>query len=221
MHKKACTFCGEIKPATLQFFHKARKGLHNRCKSCRNTAKYGITVAEYDELLSLQNGRCAVCGVLPRDGDKLGRPLSIDHDHETGKIRGLLCMSCNIAIGNIKENVDSLKRAVRYLEDCYDNPPKRLYEILVPKSLDGEDIDLSVHWIWDGKVRDVSGGLTIHRSAKGEWISPKGELVKENMIPVRIACTEEQIHEIGRMTKEFYRQERVMYYRISDKVFIV
>lgn len=98
---------------------------------------------------------------------------------------------------------------------------KELWEILVPKSLDNEEIDVTVHNVWDAMVRDVTGGLTIHRSALGNWISPEGELVVEKMIPVRIACTEEEIHRIGLMTKKFYRQEKVMYYRVSDKVFII
>jgi len=98
---------------------------------------------------------------------------------------------------------------------------KELWEILVPKENDGEDIAVPEHNIWDAKVRAITGGLTIHRSTKGNWISPEGELVVERMIPVRIACTETQIHEIARMTKEFYRQDAVMYYRVSDKVFII
>jgi hypothetical protein len=100
-------------------------------------------------------------------------------------------------------------------------PMKELWEILVPKSNGLEDIDISVHNIWDGRVRRITGGLTIHRSALGNWISPAGELVVERMIPVRIACTTEEIHEIGHMTKEFYRQEKVMYYKVSDEVYII
>jgi hypothetical protein len=96
-----------------------------------------------------------------------------------------------------------------------------LWEILVPKTLEGDIIDISVHNIWDAKVRAITGGLTIHMSALGNWISPTGELVVERVIPVRIACTEDEIHEIGKMTKMFYGQEKVMYYRVSDKVFIV
>jgi hypothetical protein len=97
-----------------------------------------------------------------------------------------------------------------------------LWEILVPKLDDnGDDIGVPTHNVWDSLVRKITGGLTIHRSAKGNWISPKGELVIERMIPVRIACNEETMHEIGEMTKQFYRQDAVMYYRVSDKVFIV
>lgn len=98
---------------------------------------------------------------------------------------------------------------------------KELWEILVPKSDENGDIAIPEHNIWDGMVRKITGGLTIHRSALGNWISPQGELVVERMIPVRIACTEDEIHEIGQMTKQFYRQDKVMYYRVSDKVFIV
>jgi hypothetical protein len=98
---------------------------------------------------------------------------------------------------------------------------KELWKILVPKSNGDGDIDITVHRIWDNKVRKITGGLTIHRSALGNWVSPKGELVEERMIPVEIVCTEEQMHEIGRMTKEFYRQEKVMYYKVSNEVYIV
>jgi hypothetical protein len=99
--------------------------------------------------------------------------------------------------------------------------PKELWQILVPKSNGEGEIDVTVHNIWDGKVRAITGGLTVHRSATGNWISPKGELVVERMIPVAISCTEDQMHEIALMTKAFYVQEKVMYYRVSDKVFIV
>ena len=99
---------------------------------------------------------------------------------------------------------------------------KELWAILVPQAdTNGDFIAVPEHNIWDAKVRAITGGLTIHRSALGNWVSPKGELVVERMTPVQIACTEEEIHKIGKMTKEFYRQERVMYYRVSDKVFIV
>lgn len=97
-----------------------------------------------------------------------------------------------------------------------------LWEILVPKAdNNGEFIAVPEHNIWDAKVREITGGLTIHRSALGNWVSPRGELVVERMIPVRISCTEDEIHLIARMTKEFYDQEKVMYYRVSDKVFIL
>lgn len=72
---------------------------------------YGITIAEYDELFERQNGNCAICG-LP----EIMRRLSVDHNHETGEVRGLLCATCNLLIGNAKENADILLKAIDYLQ---------------------------------------------------------------------------------------------------------
>ncbi len=120
-----------------------------------------------------------------------------------------------------REAVDSFTQLFEELERNELNE-QYLWEILVPQAdPDGQFIAVPEHNIWDKKVRDITGGLTIHRSALGNWVSPSGELVVERMIPVRIACTEEEIHKIGQMTKEFYRQEKVMYYQVSDKVFII
>lgn len=77
------------------------------------------------------------------------------------------------------------------------------------------------HRVWDEKVRAISGGLTILRPAIGQWISPNGELFKERMIPVRVACTENQIREIALFTKGYYNQLAVMYYRVADMVVVV
>lgn len=102
------------------------------------------------------------------------------------------------------------------------NTPREMWQILVPKfDNDGGDIPIPEHAIWDNKVREISGGLTIHRSAKGQWISPKGETIVERMIPVMIACNREQIIEIALMTKTFYEQDAVLCFKISDEVIIV
>lgn len=120
------------------------------------------------------------------------------------------------------ERRDRIEKRMDELRDEINPKRQELWEILVPQANnDGEFIAIPEHNIWDSKVRKITGGLTIHRSAKGEWVSPEGELVVERMIPVRIACTEEQMHTIAQMTKEFYQQAKVMYYRVSDKVFIV
>ena len=57
--------------------------------------KYGITLEQYDEMFEAQGGICAIC----KESDITGKRLSIDHDHETGKVRGLLCGKCNTRIG--------------------------------------------------------------------------------------------------------------------------
>lgn len=77
---------------------------------------YGITQAEYHQLLALQKGVCAICG-NPETGKTYGkvRQLSVDHDHKTGKIRGLLCNCCNRAIGLLRDDMNLLLRATSYL----------------------------------------------------------------------------------------------------------
>ena len=71
--------------------------------------KYGITLDEYEEMLAGQNGVCASCGTPPS-----GRKLSVDHDHETGVIRGLLCQPCNTALGLLKESPDRIASLLAY-----------------------------------------------------------------------------------------------------------
>lgn len=74
--------------------------------------------------------------------------------------------------------------------------------------------------MWDARVRAITGGLTVLPPGKGQWVSPTGQLFAERMIPVRIACTEDQIHAIAKMTAAFYEQEAVIYYLVSSRVFI-
>ena len=74
-------------------------------------SKYGLTPETYDALLETQAGACAICGC------KAGkRALHVDHDHRTGKVRGLLCNNCNRCLGLLKDDVAVLRSAVAYLE---------------------------------------------------------------------------------------------------------
>ena len=97
-----------------------------------------------------------------------------------------------------------------------------MFEILVPtiRRADGKPIKTRFHRVWDAKVREISGGLTILTPAKGQWKSPNGELFVERMIPVRIICTLERIEDIAKMTAVYYDQLAVLYYRISDHAVI-
>jgi hypothetical protein len=72
--------------------------------------KYGVTLEEVLALLAKQDGKCAICGkpILAR--------YHVDHDHGTGKVRGLLCFSCNGGLGSFSDNVDRLRSAIAYLE---------------------------------------------------------------------------------------------------------
>ena len=73
---------------------------------------YGITVEQYDELLDEQQGSCAVCQLEC----KTGKRLAVDHNHETGEIRGLLCSKCNMGLGMFQDSVKLLAKAGAYLE---------------------------------------------------------------------------------------------------------
>ena len=96
-----------------------------------------------------------------------------------------------------------------------------LFEILVPcQTNEGKPIRTRQHREWDQRVRRITGGLTVLPPAKGQWVSPSGELFCERMIPVRIAATSEQMEQIADMTASFYQQEAVMYYLVSANVII-
>jgi hypothetical protein len=86
--------------------------------SVRLQSKFGITLDEYNAMLALQRGLCAVCGSEPNIKDKNGniRRLAVDHDHKTGKVRQLLCNACNTSIGLVKENVSTLVNMIDYIK---------------------------------------------------------------------------------------------------------
>lgn len=84
----------------------------------------------------------------------------------------------------------------------------------------GKPIKTRRHRVWDAKVRKITGGLTIMPPVRGQWVSPEDQLFQERMIPVRIACTREQIDTISDMTAKFYEQLAVMYYHVSSEVVI-
>ena len=73
--------------------------------------KYGITPEDYERRLAQQGGGCAVCGRAP----KAGKSLHVDHDHETGYVRGLLCFKCNAALGQLDDDLERIERALTYV----------------------------------------------------------------------------------------------------------
>jgi len=76
--------------------------------------KYGITQACYDNILASQDGHCAICD---RTTSEDGKPLSVDHNHRTGEIRGLLCWRHNLVLGYADDNIDQLEKLIKYLTD--------------------------------------------------------------------------------------------------------
>lgn len=96
-----------------------------------------------------------------------------------------------------------------------------LWEILVPASNNkDQNFSYEQHKEWDAFVKKITGGLTIMKTAKGEWVSPTGKLYVDRMIPCRIVCSEEQISEIIDFTIEHYNQEAVLAYKISENVIL-
>jgi hypothetical protein len=74
-------------------------------------ALYGIRLVEYERILERQAGVCAICGRPPRGT----RPLDVDHDHRTGRVRGLLCGNCNRAVGLLDEDPELFDKAKAYI----------------------------------------------------------------------------------------------------------
>jgi hypothetical protein len=124
-----CKKCSDNLPLDNFYFNKNGKyKKQNVCKKCMNiydykTDKnnklkkaYGITIEQYEELLSKQDGKCAICNI-DNNGKYRNkqRAFAVDHCHTTCKIRGLLCSDCNTGIGLLKDNVNFLESAIKYL----------------------------------------------------------------------------------------------------------
>lgn len=135
---KECRECNLEKEELLfgQYKNKEKTYYRNICKECRSKKEsekyknsviisermkatsrktalrnlYGITETDFDEMYIKQKGKCAICR---KQTDK---KFNVDHCHKTKKVRGLLCWSCNMAIGYFKDNIDSLKNAIKYLK---------------------------------------------------------------------------------------------------------
>lgn len=136
METKVCSYCKQASP--LDDFHMSKGHSSGRaavCKPCQAdySAKwyqdnkerrkeemrvnqymryYGITIEEYDVLYKEQNHGCAICKASTGSN---GKRLSVDHNHKTGEVRGLLCDDCNIGLGKFKDNSSLLAKAINYL----------------------------------------------------------------------------------------------------------
>jgi hypothetical protein len=126
--KKRCADCKQYKPVSEFPRNKnTTDGFHCYCKACNNVRsyesrqrllggsrhyhlklRYGIGADEFDELVVQQGGVCAICGRPD--------PEHVDHDHETGAVRGILCFNCNGGLGQFRDSIDSLLTAASYLE---------------------------------------------------------------------------------------------------------
>lgn len=75
---------------------------------------YGLPIGTYDKMFAAQEGRCAICKT---DDTGKHRRFHVDHCHETGKVRGLLCHGCNVSLGHYKHSIDILQAAITYLAE--------------------------------------------------------------------------------------------------------
>jgi hypothetical protein len=103
------------KKAVQNKSYRQRRRTHLQEVARRNhlRRKFGITPATYDNLLKLQAGRCAICG---QNDPAPHKSLTVDHDHATGDIRGLLCFHCNAGLGHFRDNAQLLDSAIAYLQ---------------------------------------------------------------------------------------------------------
>jgi len=126
-----CVECNRTKKLHLFYKRGTKRGYTKECKSCykkgeayanalerRYLKGFGITLAEYENLLDEQGGRCFICRKRPGR-----RRLAVDHDHERertgtmrGSVRGLLCGKCNEFLGHLGDNPDLGRNLIEYLE---------------------------------------------------------------------------------------------------------
>lgn len=137
LRESTCDTCGAL--FTVAFM----RGHNNRvsCDQCmarddyrkmagKNSTlknRYGITFVEFTELISLQRSQCKICGEALLSGsftvEKIIKKdeICVDHCHSTGKVRGLLCHSCNVALGHVKDNVEVLSKMIEYVQQHKEN----------------------------------------------------------------------------------------------------
>lgn len=132
---KVCKSCSKNRRLTsfyVSYKYKGKSIYSAECKKCsrkrtieygkKNKDKrygacikylYGISLELYKEILKIQQNKCAICKSTKTQKNK--KRFDIDHNHETGEVRGLLCHNCNLGLGNFKENTKALKSAIEYL----------------------------------------------------------------------------------------------------------
>jgi len=86
-----------------------------RYQRAKLLSRYGITIDDYDLMMERQDGACAICGATEAAASRF-HSFAVDHDHETGIVRGLLCIACNRAIGLLGDDPDLLRKAALYVE---------------------------------------------------------------------------------------------------------
>lgn len=125
--RQPCEVCGDLIPATrpansiycsLECKRHSQRSNHptvsHATREYNRQYKYGISPEEFDAMLAAQGGGCAICGTTEWMGN--GKVPHVDHDHATGRIRGILCGNCNLGIGKLGDDPVRLRAAAAYLE---------------------------------------------------------------------------------------------------------
>lgn len=122
-----CRSCYNAYMRDWNIRHRDKIGASNRNYKVEHRTEYlnsryktlfGITLAEYEQLSVKQEHKCAICGepeVAVHRATNVTNKLSVDHDHATGVVRGLLCNRCNTAIGSFRDSIELLRKAMVYL----------------------------------------------------------------------------------------------------------
>jgi len=98
--------------ATIKAWQTRNRERHLHTRRLARIKKYGLSTAEAESVMKARNGLCDICGGPP---DGRHKKLVVDHDHTTGRVRGLLCNGCNRGIGYLKDDPKRLRAALRYL----------------------------------------------------------------------------------------------------------
>ena len=122
---QVCTKCGQLKPLTDFRFRKEQNKRATRCKSCDSLwTKSHFFKITFEELLTFMDNHnhvCSICGISEEEARAQNKQtkhygLYIDHCHNSGHLRGLLCHNCNLIIGHAKDSIKTLQKAIKYLE---------------------------------------------------------------------------------------------------------
>tara|TARA_X000000368_G_C22663084_1_gene550524 strand:+ start:144 stop:602 length:459 start_codon:yes stop_codon:yes gene_type:complete len=109
----ASSYSYECKECTIKRIKKKDRTHPHIKREQHLKRRYGISLQEYTEMLDRQGNCCATCGSKEPGGK--WKSFAVDHDHKTGKVRGMLCKSCNIALGEVDDSLTTLKRMIEYL----------------------------------------------------------------------------------------------------------
>jgi hypothetical protein len=123
LETQVCSVCDTEKALSEFHYRNDNKKYRTNCKECRNKAeaarRYNITVGEIDAMRERQDNSCAICKTKAEDiphASFTTNPLVVDHCHTTGKVRGLLCPTCNAGLGHFKDSFSMLLSAASYIQ---------------------------------------------------------------------------------------------------------